>query len=150
MKRKLKGSYTIEAVILMPIAIVLSFFFFYSMLFAYNKIIVAQNTYIAALRGSQSIVKQGKEHDIVLDSMEALITPYTLSVKNREYKKDISKKEVMAKCAVSMRIPLSESIKYILGISYEAWDMQAVRKTKVIRPVNTIRTYRKLENIGGK
>lgn len=50
--RKVKGYFTVEASLLMPLVIFLIGFIFYLTFYLYNRCVIAQDTYVLAFRGS--------------------------------------------------------------------------------------------------
>ncbi len=144
-----KGSFTIEASIIMPIIIIITVMIIYVSFFLYNRCIISQKSYIIALRGS--MYEEGFT-DPVLDNRgfmdkekESLYRNKLIAIKGFHTKYDVQDKSIMVDTEANVRVPFSLLLKN-QGL-YNGWIIKEQKKTIIIKEIDFIRNCRKLEKI---
>ena len=124
----LKGSHTIEAALIMPIIFSGILGIIYLTLYLYDYSLIEQSTYLAAFRGSNQTQNQLAIGEEVEKQGKELITGKLLWKQGTIKEVETQRKQTIA--------------------SYEYSDNFIVTKEVThFRPVNQIRTYRKLEKL---
>ncbi len=144
-----KGSFTIEASIIIPIIIMITVMILYISFFLYNRCIISQKCYIIAFRGS---MYEDGFTDPVLDRFgfierekEALFGNKLIAIKSFHTKSDIQDKSIVVLTEAYIKVPFSLLLKR-QGF-YTGWIIKEQKKANIIKEIDFIRNCRKLEKI---
>ncbi|MEG1846853.1 MAG: TadE/TadG family type IV pilus assembly protein [Lachnospiraceae bacterium] len=144
-KRTQKGSLTVEASIILPLVIIIIALLLYLSFFLYNRCVIAQMSYIAALRGSLSEEKDDRitEQNIRQEGT-VLLNKRLLAQNSIRFDNTMASKEVTVSIVSHMRVPFT-SLANEVGVR-GTWRMEAGKTVKRIDPIDFIRGCRILEN----
>lgn len=106
MKRKLKGSYTIEASLLFPFILMILILIIYFSFFIHDRCIMHAAAYTAALRGSQILNEDEDVFSKVEKSSQELLENRLLAVRNHATDIQISEQEISVLYEGAIRIPV--------------------------------------------
>ena len=144
-----KGSFTVEAAIIMPLIFIVIIMLIYVAFFLYNRCIIAQKTYIAALRGC--LYEEGVT-DKVLDrnayitkQKEDLYENKLIAAQSSYSNVNVEKKEIVIKSGILVKVPFSTLLKkqgYKNG-----WQTSVEKRSFMIDEVDFIRSCKKLERL---
>lgn len=134
--------FTVEAVLIFPMALYICIFIIYSGFYIYDRCVISQDAYRAALRGS-SLYKQ--DNNEVYDAAEGTL------------KTLMTDKYIAAECTFMIKVKQEVNITVegstvmpFRGLSLltgrEDWHIKEEAKSKCINPVFFIRMCRQLEN----
>lgn len=144
-----KGSFTIEASIIIPIIIMITVMIIYVSFFLYNRCIISQKSYIVAFRGS--MYEEGFT-DPVLDRIgfikrekESLYGNKLIAIKSFQTKCDVQDKSIAVHTEAYIKVPFSLLLKR-QGF-YNGWIIKEQKKARIIKEIDFIRNCRKLEKI---
>lgn len=150
MKKKIIGRghgwgayFTVEAVLVFPMVLYVCIFIIYSGFYIYDRCVMVQDAYRAALRGS-SLYRQDKQevYNAAEDTLRALMTDKYIAA---EYSFDIVvEQEVKVTVEGNTNMPF-RGLELLTGT--EEWNMKEEAKSKCINPVFFIRMCRQIENI---
>lgn len=134
--------FTVEAVLVFPMVLYVCVFIIYSGFYIYDRCVMWQDAYRAALRGS-SLYRQDKQevYNAAEDTLQMLMqekyiaTECNFTVKVQQ--------EVSITVAGSTAMPF-RGLKLLTGT--EDWYMEETAKSKCINPVFFIRMCRQIEN----
>lgn len=152
MKRKdLKGSFTVEAAVIMPVVIIIIVMVMYLGFFQYNRCIMTQKLYVAALRGSiydeELRVNQLEKSRYTETELKALYGTKLLAGAGLESQIGFEKKEVFVDSKLYMKVPFVALLKkqgYKNG-----WSIHIEKKIQIFKEIDFIRNCRKLERVIG-
>lgn len=151
-QKKLKGSFTIEAAIIMPVVIIITLMLIYLGFFLYNRCVMTQKSYVAALRGS--IYDEERKENILArdqymeEELRELYGTKLLAGAGVESHIAMEKKEVTVKTELFMRVPIVTLLK---NQGYKnGWNIYIEKKVPVFKEIQFIRNCRKLERVIGE
>lgn len=144
-----KASFTIEAVVIMPLTIAVIFLLIFFSMFAYNRAVLTQDAYIAAFRGCNPFYDIEKDaYEKAYQSAKELTAHKLLAMHEiqPEIKADKEKVEVIYTGFV--RIP--RGIIPSPSLQKEGWNLKVKGQAKRQEPVDFIRKCRKIEELLGE
>lgn len=144
--RRLKGYFTVEATLVMPIVVCIMALLCYLGFFMYNRCLLEQDAYRIGLRGSISTGLTNKETaDYISEQGKDILSNYyAVSVLDKNIK--VSMLEISVGLQGEMQVPFA-------FVSWEdkklcrEWEMQAVKELDRTQPVDFIRACRKVEKL---
>lgn len=141
MKRKIGGYFTVEAVLVLPIAIMIIVMVIYLMIFQYNRCLMEHDMGILALRGTALQAEDAQER------IEKLRVQADLLYKEKYVAWDMGdislkweKGTVCVECEGQLQFPFSGGVNG----SDRIWKSTAVVESHMTSPVSFIRNCRKL------
>lgn len=138
-----KGSSTIEAAFLIPMILTIVVLFIYLSFFLYNRVILTETSYIAALRGSQMEGKSAQEIYTKADQAQTqLLNGKLLAVSSYEKQIEVTGKKIQVKLKLEQKIPFSGLIMPFLG--KDSWEFSVEKSAKEINPYEFIRDCRRI------
>lgn len=140
-ERKQNGYMTLEASLLMPLAVVVVIFLLHLCFYLYNQCILRQVAYTAALRGS--LLKEAGNEEIeayTTQQVSRLLEDRLLAVKEPKISVEVTLTRVRVKVSMSIHSPLLESFFPGSGI----WEFQDEAVAKRLDGVSFIRGIRML------
>lgn len=144
-KKLKKGSSTIEASFLIPIILWILILLIYLAFFFYNKLLVEEVSYIAALRASQlEWSSASQKYDEAQRSMEELLKNKLIAIKKYEKKIQVGATKIEISIKVNQPVPLRSMISryYQKG----TFEYNASQKAKCLKPYQYIRMVRGFSN----
>ena len=139
-----KGSYTIEAVVLVPMIFTIIVLCIYLSFYLLNREVITQNCYISALRGSLTTQENQMESEADTTWQE-LGTNRILAMNVAMPEITVSGKNITVKYLGNMQIPTGTMAIRIL--SKTGWNIEVTKTAKRWEPVSFIRNAKKLENV---
>lgn len=147
-KKLLKGSLTIEATIIVPLILILIITMIYISFYLYNRCIIAQNSYITALRGSlykeDVSAPEYDRNNYMKRENSSLNGKKLIGVKNYHFKCMIQDKSIIIDTRASIKVPFALLSKN--GFQNE-WVIREQKKSKIIKEIDIIRNYRKMQRL---
>ncbi|MDD2972334.1 MAG: TadE/TadG family type IV pilus assembly protein [Lachnospiraceae bacterium] len=145
-----KGSFTVEASIIMPVIIIITVMLLYLGFFLYDRCIMDQKTYVAAFRGS---IYDEELRDNTLDrkryteeELSHLYDKKILTGKGVTMDMQCDSKMVKVISGTKVTIPFATLLR---NQGYEnGWNIQVEKKAAILDEVDFIRSCRKLEKLG--
>lgn len=134
--------FTVEAVLVFPMVLYVCVFIIYSGFYIYDRCVMRQDAYRAALRGS-SLYRQDKQevYNAAEDTLRMLMQEKYIAVECNFTVK--VQQEVSITVAGSTAMPF-HGLKLLTGT--EDWYMEETAQSKCINPVFFIRMCRQIEN----
>ncbi|MBQ7067418.1 MAG: pilus assembly protein [Lachnospiraceae bacterium] len=146
MGKKLKGSSTIEASLIMPMILTIFAFFIYLSFFLYNRVEVTTNAYILALRGSRMESETAKEtYRYMKKESSKLMSGNLLAIKKYGEQMKVKGDNIQVTYSVSIQVPGAVILSNIF--EENTWNYKITKKTKKLQPVLFIRNCRKISNL---
>lgn len=136
------GYLTVEASLIMPIVLYVCIFVIYTGFFMYDRCLMRQDAYRAALMGS-SIYRDNNQnvYNTAYDAMSGFVEEKYIAA---EYKYEMTvQSTVKVLIEGSIQMPFGGIAEFI---GAEKWQIQETGESKCINPVIFIRTCRGLEN----
>ncbi len=142
----MKGYFTIEATLLMPMVLAVYIFLIYLGLYQYDRCLLEQDCRLIALRGSFLQGQENKEIYWCVNKMfnENNWDKFALSVKNN-IAIEVSGENVNAEICRYINVPFVKNI--FEGIS-EEWKIQVAAKSRRLEPATVIRICKKIMEVG--
>lgn len=138
-KIKIKGSFTIEAAIVLPIIIYVLLLIVYGAFYAYSSYTLSLNAYISVFRGSRANLLKENAYHITEEAMKSFVQKELPAATNIQYEiqSDLQRNdiEVKAKIRIPFMQPLMQSI----------WPVYINRYAKRTDPVFFLRNCRSME-----
>lgn len=142
LKREIKGSYTIEAAVIMPLVLWVIVIIMYGAYFGYDVCCVQQGTYIAALRGEQQGGSSSVKQQTAAQRLEQYIREELWMVENMECRAETEYRSVRTWVKGNLHVPVDHHLFQTL------WKLEAQSQVDRLRPVTFIRTCNKAESMG--
>lgn len=144
-ERKLEGYLTLEASLIMPLVLYVCIFIIYAGFYQYDRCIMQQDIYRAALRGSSLYgANQSERYRAAADMMEELTRDNYVAA---EYRYEISvRNSVSIFMEGRIRMPF-QGLAELTGA--REWEIEETAESRRLDPVLFIRTCRQL-GISGK
>lgn len=117
-KRRLSGSYTVEASFIFPMIVIVIIFIFYLMFFVHDKCVINAAADQAALRGSRVSASGGSVYQETENSVRELLDKRLLAAGNLIYDITVSSKEIQVVCKGEILIPFRDTRLPIEVIGY--------------------------------
>ena len=144
--KKIRGSSTIEASLIMPMVLTIFAFLIYLSFFLYNRIEVTADAYICALRGSQMELETAKEtYQYMKKESNKLIGGNLLATSKYGEQIEVNGNNVQVTYSVSIQVPGAVIISNIF--EENNWNYSITKKTKKLQPVLFIRKCRKISSL---
>lgn len=151
-KKDLRGSFTIEAAIIMPIIIIIMVMLIYLGFFQYNRCVMTQKTYVAALRGA--IYDEQLEGNILERNryteteLKNLYGTKILAARGFRSRVEMDNKEVKVHSDTSVKVPF---VMLLRNQGYKnGWQIQVEKQVSIYKEIEFIRACRKVEKITGE
>lgn len=138
--KKLNGSYSIEAGLLMPFIIFIIVSIIYLTFFLYDECLMQQTAYLAGLRTSYS---QGSEEDYVQEALEygKKRQEELLAAEGVDIRASAERNKIILRCEGRVATPFG-------GRFFKnAWSFKVEQRAERSRPVQLIRNCRKIESM---
>lgn len=127
-----KGSFTIEASVIIPFIVMVLAAVIYLAFFLYDRCTLERAAAMAALRGSQEVWgNQNLQYEITDEGIDNVLENNLLGTSHVE------------KC-VKVK---GDQMYVLLKMEYKWWDFSAEAEKKVVNPVTFIRNCRKAEGV---
>lgn len=138
---QLKGSYTVEASLIVPLLIMVVILLIYAVFYLYDVACIWQGSYLAALRaeieGGELACKQQRAEETCTDYFRQELW----ALQNPQYQVNIDRGRIVTSMQAKMRVPVGGRIFHSL------WQIEAAGEVKRIRPVAFIRTCNKAKSM---
>lgn len=139
MKKEPEGYLTVEAALILPFTLVVCTFIIYTGFFLYDRVLMKQDAYRAALKGSSLYQADKQErYNQAVDAMEELTGKYVAA--SYEYRVWVDN-SVNVQITGMIRMPFKGLAK-LVGDS--DWEIEEMARSKMPDPVFFIRTCRQL------
>lgn len=149
LQKAYKASFTIEAAVIMPLTIAIIFLLIFFSMFAYNRAVLTQDAYIAALRGCNPFYDIEEDvYEKAYQSAEELTGQKLLAMHELQPEVRVEKEKVEVIYTGFVRIP--RGIIPSPSLQREGWVLKAEGQAKRKEPVDFIRKCRKIEELLGE
>lgn len=138
-----KGSYTVEAAFIVPMILSSIIAVLYLSFFIHNKIILAKEAYISALRISQW---EGKitDRELEIEEQDAKVRVESTILACDQVESTFSLNNKKIQISYHMIFNFVKGIIPVKILNEEVWDFHVRKEAQVFRPVEFIRTCKKL------
>lgn len=141
MRRKEAGYFTVEAALILPIAMMCIVFMTFLSFYCYNRCILEQCAYAAALRGSSNrFVSNQEAYTEALTSAEGLISEKLFAVKELKTTVRVSGVAVTVTYECEVNMPVADWIKAVIGM-----DAMTLEVSKEVLRNNTVSILRQIQ-----
>lgn len=140
----MKGYFTVEATLLMPIVFYVYIFIIYMVFFQYNRCITEQDIYICALRGSR--IWEENNQDIYIKTVQEtakLDGEKLIAMNSPQYSVFVGKGKVTVTAEGELDFPFAGFMNLVMS---KMWLVSSQRECSSISPVRFIKNCRLLEN----
>ena len=140
--RKLKGYFTVEAALVLPLIFVLIQFIIYLLFFQYNRCLQELNTGVLTLRGTAMKAENNEERIIQLrKEAEELSCEKYIAWESEPVELKIEKGKIFIVQRGQLRFPFWKN----LGSVQQRWSTVASCENYLISPTSFIRNCRKIK-----
>lgn len=140
--KKVSAYFTVEAALLLPLISALLFMMTFFAFFSYDRCILEQAAYEAAVRGSTQYLESNEEtYEVVKETATKLITDRLFAIDQISCTVSVSAKVVSVRYQCSFQMPFGAWIKDVIE---DAWDdsiftIDVLREVPRKSPVERIR-----------
>ncbi len=138
-----KGSYTVEAAFIVPMILSSMIIVIYLSFFIHNKVILSKEAYISALRISQCLGKP-TDRELEKEERDARVRVESTIFACDQVESHFSLSNKKIQISYHMNFNLAKEIIPVKMLNKEVWDFHVRKEAQVFRPVEFIRTYKKL------
>lgn len=140
-KRELKGSFTVEAAIVLPIILYVLLLIVYGAFYAYSSYTLSLNAYISVFRGSRTNLLKENAYQTTEESMKIFIQKELPAVTGIQYEIQSNLQRNDIEVEAKIQIPFMQSIMQAV------WPVRISRYAKRTDPVFFLRNCRKVETL---
>ena len=142
--KKIKGYFTVEASMIIPLVIFLIAFLFYLSFFLYNRCVLSQDAYILAFRGSVRCKEENVEVEKYIEKNSKKQFGVKYMGLDGPYKSmGVNSKKIRVIAEGKMKVSFIKNFDLS-----NTWSLKVVREAERICPVDYIRKIRLLEKAG--
>lgn len=142
-----KGSFTIEAALVMPIIIIIIVMLLYLGFFLFNRCLITQEAYIGALRGSlydEQLKENIFDKDIyVQNELEKQMGNKAIALRKLDWNILVENKKITVKADAFVSIPFKQLLRN--NGFQNGWSISTQKENAIIHEVEIIRNIRKIE-----
>lgn len=138
--RKTTGYFTVEAALLLPFVIMVIVFMIFLSFYCYDRCILEQCAYAAALRGSSNRFADTQEaYEEAFSSAESLVEKKLFAVKNLKATVYVSGISVTVSYECEVNMPVGDWLRDILGDGLRIEVSKKVPRSKTVAILRQIR-----------
>jgi hypothetical protein len=143
---KIKASFTLEILMLMPFLLMTLLISVYLTFYIYDGIIINQSCYVAALRGTQSYHINNEEMAALIEEeLYGLLKNQLYGFKTEETKVLVSFSQIEVQVSGEILMPLQTKLGNL--IDSDRWKIKQHIVVKRVDPENFIRIFKKAEEL---
>lgn len=145
-KRKVKAYFTVEAALILPMALGVIVLIMYLWFFQYDRCLMEQDAGILALRGTIVEAEDNQKRvAMITKEAEQMNQDKYMAWENAEVAVIVKQGKLQVKTGGTLRFPFQARA---FGMDKNIWETGVSYENRILRPTSVIRYYQKL--MGGK